>query len=322
MFKNNWLSYISFFICLLGFVACEETVEIPGGSNDVYARVYMPRAVDYPNSIILKMADAEQSFVYGAYFGGYADNNKNIQIQFEINPALVDSFNVRNGSNYSILPEGSYAFTSGAVIKSGALSTEPLHLKINPYGVLTLFEKYILPISINTVSDGVAVHPELRTAYYVVEASLDFSDYPAFDRSDWEILDFSSEEPNEGAENLGTAAAVLDGDYTTFWHTQWAGSTPPPPHHIVVDMGSEKELHGLSFVGRQSDNMGKPENVVVSLSNDGENWTEVGSLVLKDINDEQKYFLSSFEVGRYFKITVTSMFGGSAYTHLAELGAF
>lgn len=118
----------------------------------------------------------------------------------------------------------------------------------------------------------------------MVQASLDFNDFPEYDRTAWSIFDFDTEEPAEGDANKGTAVAVLDGENTTFWSTQLTGGEAPMPHWLAVDMGSSQTVHGLSFVGRQSDNNGKPKDVFVFVSEDGVNWEEAGALVLSKSN--------------------------------------
>jgi len=305
------------------FSSCKD-VEIPGGSNSAYNNVYMPAAINTPDSVTIKMADSTQTIVYGAYFGGYDSPSHDINVQFAVAPELVSTFNLKNGTNYPILPDGSYTLsqTSG-VIPKGKLSTEPYKISINPVAAkLTLFQNYLLPVTISKIDDNVTVNESMRTTYYVVKPSLSFFDFPEYDRSAWTINSFSTQEPAEGPTNGGVASSVLDGKLTTFWHSQWAGSTPPPPHWLVVDMGTAKTIHGIAFTGRQSDNTGKPQTVTVSVSNDASNWENVGSLTLKNINAKQLYFVTTFKEGRYFKITVLTTFGNSAYTHLAELGAF
>lgn len=87
-------------------------------------------------------------------------------------------------------------------------------------------------------------------------------------------------------------------------------------------MGEEKELHGLALYGRQSGNPGKPKDVLISVSTDGNNWTEAAQVHLENTNDEQRFFLDTFITARYFKMEVLTNYGDVQYTHLAEIYAF
>ena len=324
---TNYKSLFNSILVLMAiniFTSCQNNIEIPGGSLSQYDKVYMQSAAKSFNTVTLKMADSIQTFVYGASFGGYDTPTQDIKVEFGVASTLVDTFNLKNGTNYTLLPAGSYTLSqTSTIIPTGKLSTDPLAISINPVAAkLVLFKEYLLPVTISKIDDNVKVNESMRTAYYIVKASLYFADFPDYDRSAWSIASFSSQEPAEGPTNGGLASSVLDGKLSTYWHSQWAGSTPPPPHWLVVDMGTAKIIHGLAFTGRQSDNNGKPQNVTVSVSNDATSWEDVGSLTLQNVNTQQKYFLSTFKQARYFKITVLTTFGNTAYTHLAELGAF
>jgi hypothetical protein len=70
-------------------------------------------------------------------------------------------------------------------------------------------------------------------------------------------------------------------------------------------------------------NSGKPKDVTIEVSDDGQNWESAGNLVLEDVVTEQKVFLDTpFKTARYLKFTITSSHGDQDYTHLAELNIF
>ncbi len=187
---------------------------------------------------------------------------------------------------------------------------------------MELFKDYLLPISISGVSSDYETGESLTTAFYLVKAALKFEDFQDFDRSNWSVLGVSTEEPAEGPDNRGVGEAVFDDNLGSFWHTQWAGSFGEPPHWIAIDMGEEQELHGIALSGRQSDTPEKPKNVTISVSTDGETWTDIANVDLEETNDEQRFFVSTFLNARYFKMTVHTNFGDAEYTHLAEIYAF
>ena len=150
----------------------------------------------------------------------------------------------------------------------------------------------------------------------------DLKDYPNYDRALWQVIDFSSEEANGEGANNGRAIFALDGNNGTFWHTQWQGASPGPPHYLTIDMGTVKTLHGLSFLGRQADGGGKPNEVNIQVSTDNATWTNAGTVNLLNSQALQsQFFPNGFQSGRYFKVIVNSAYNGS-YTQIAELNAF
>jgi len=152
------------------FSACKD-IEIPGGPLSAYDQVYMPTAISSPDTITIKMKDSLQSIAFGACFGGYAYPQQDIKVDFQIAPDLIDAFNLKKGTIYELLPEGSYTIeqTSATILK-GKLSSDPLHITINPFGKLVARKGYILPVTISQINDGVKVNEDLRTTYFLVKA--------------------------------------------------------------------------------------------------------------------------------------------------------
>ncbi len=93
-----------------------------------------------------------------------------------------------------------------------------------------------------------------------------------YDRSNWSVVSFTSEEKSgEGAGN-GVATAILDGDPATYWHSQWAGSNiPNPPYYITVDMGAALSINGFEFTQRNGQR--KMNKIHVETSPNGTTWT-------------------------------------------------
>ncbi|RQP15189.1 discoidin domain-containing protein [Parapedobacter defluvii] len=307
---------------MLLMAGCKEDVQLPDQDESQYNQLYMPLAVNNPVENTLTVSETDQELIYGANFGGRGYPKEDISISFSVDPALVVDFNEVNGTSYELLPAEAYVLgTVETTIPKGKLATEPLSLsvKTSGEGAAAMFKTYLLPLSLHS---SFKVNEELQTTYYLITAEPDIADYPDYDRSTWEIVDFSSEEANGEGPNNGRAVFVLDGDNQTFWHSQWQGASPSPPHHITVDMGEVKTLHGINTTARQvSGNGGKPEQVRIDVSLDNENWVEAGELNLSATNSQQKTWLPEFIDARYFRFVVLSS-NGSSHTHLAELGAY
>jgi hypothetical protein len=56
---------------------------------------------------------------------------------------------------------------------------------------------------------------------------------------------------SEDVEHGNVAANVLDGDPDTFWHTKWGPAADAMPHELVIDLGREVTLAGLTYLPRQ-----------------------------------------------------------------------
>jgi len=142
---------------------------------------------------------------------------------------------------------------------------------------------------------------------------------PSIDDKDWEIIDFSSEEPAEGAPN-GLASAVIDGDVNTFWHSAWAASSPDYPHYFVVDMQETVKISAVECFRRQGNGGGQTKFKIYT-SIDGVNFDDQGTFDFdSQIDDGQMYPLESFPEARYLKYEATE--GPNNFAFLGELNIY
>jgi hypothetical protein len=319
-------------LILLGLInstlwyGCKDTFDaLPEQPLENYINVYMPQGVNGPVTTNLKVKDnLVQTAIFGAVYGGYGYPESDVPVSFSVDNSLVAAYNTTNKTTFEVLPASAYSLAAtSAVIPQGKTSTDPLKItfKTTGAGALNAFTTYLLPVTMSCQT--VKVREALKTVYYIVRALPDLADYPAFDRSKFTILDFSSQEANGEGPNNGRAIFALDGVNTTFWHSQWQNGTASPPHYLTVDMGELKTFHGLSFLARQNGDNGKPNEVNLQLSTDNVSWTDYGTLNLQNVQSLQSvFFPGAFnKQARYFKITINSSYGSNV-THLAELYAF
>ena len=70
----------------------------------------------------------------------------------------------------------------------------------------------------------------------------------ALNQNGWLVAYVDSEEREK---EDGTAENAIDGQTTSFWHTQWGSASPPYPHRLVLDFGQPLTVSGIRYVPRQ-----------------------------------------------------------------------
>lgn len=135
----------------------------------------------------------------------------------------------------------------------------------------------------------------------------------------------SSETP-DGLENTGKASAIIDGNITTYWHSNNTTSPAPNyPHWVMIDIKSEKNIISVSVTNRQAPT---PNSVGIKRfklegSKDGTSFTSLGEFRFAITNNAQSFSVSSANAYRYIKLTALE--GQSAttlHTFLAEIDVF
>ena len=143
------------------------------------------------------------------------------------------------------------------------------------------------------------------------------------DKAEWTVIDFSSEEPKEadwGPEIQGLAAAAIDDDIDTFWHSAWELSQPDYPHHFTVDMGKQVTIASFECFRRQGNGSGATKQKF-EVSTDNTTWVDLGTFDFDNqSNDGQITAIPSNPEVRYFRYTATE--GPENFTNLAEISIY
>ena len=136
-------------------------------------------------------------------------------------------------------------------------------------------------------------------------------------QTNWRLWYVDSEETV--GEN-GVAENAFDGSSGTFWHTQWKGVSPPPPHEIQIDLGGNYTIDGFRYLPRQDGGVnGTIRNYEFYVSGDGTNWgSPVASGAFANTTAE-KEILFSAKGGRYVRLRALSEVNGNPWTSVAEL---
>ena len=235
------------------------------------------------------------------------DNSWDIECQFAADPDYVNTYNTENNTAYLLLPEGSYSFESVQTLPS---TSNSVNLTVTVDGSSLTPGDYMLPIrltgaSMFSVSEANAVYPLVVRVIGT-----------RFDRSGWSISANTQEPTGEGVGN-GVATCLLDGDLSTFWHSQWSGGSQPLPHEITVDMKKVVTLTNIGLIQRQHDSYRDVGGGEFFVSSDGSTWTSVGTFSAQQVLEEQIFTVTPTQC-RYFKVQITRS-NRDANSSLAEL---
>ena len=118
-------------------------------------------------------------------------------------------------------------------------------------------------------------------------------------------------------------AKAMDGDPSTFWHSDWQVGAKPQPHELVVDLGETVSASGFYYLPRQNGSNGRIGRYEVLASDDGENWS--APFLTSEFNGSSSEKFVKFEQAkraRYFKFRILTEVNGLDLSSVAALGLF
>ena len=172
-------------------------------------------------------------------------------------------------------------------------------------------------------TDEIVLKTILQSGEEMVEYVAPMQVYPVSDlmvkleMSNWSVIDFSSEQSNEGP-----AIYAIDGQLSTYWHTQWSPTQPVYPHYITVDMKENLSISGIAIARRQG-NANIASRFLLEVSADGSDWKSAGKFTVNNLVDGlQIVRLESPVTGRYFKLTGEASATNNTYMCIGEINLF
>ena len=155
----------------------------------------------------------------------------------------------------------------------------------------------------------------LFTLFFILSVKYGYAQ--VIPRTNWSLKYVDSQETS-----CGNWAAVnsFDGNTSTFWHTQWCTSNPPPPHEIQINLGGLYNISGFQYLPRQD---GSPNGRIGQyefyISTDGVNWgTPVATGVFANDGTQKTVSFTSVS-GQYVRLRALSEVNGNPWTSMAEL---
>jgi hypothetical protein len=312
--------------------SCKKDKTFSKQNGDV--KIYMSQAVSgsadnngYTTISVVTRATGQPDSLFpfdvNVYFGGsgYQKSPGDVDVSFKLDYSKWDSINAARLSAglplFEKIPDSVFIFpTTTAVIKAGNSISENISFKISSKK-LQKDHNYMIPVGIASVGNGYAINTQKSTAFFIVKA-----EDPSLDRTGWSINEFDSQEASGEGPNNGRAVFVLDGNTSTFWTSQWDGFEPPLPHHVSINMNATITLNGVIITRRQNVTNGSPRAFNVDVSTDGTTWKPAGNYELASVNTRQFFLFATPMTAKYFRITVTTVWGVANSTFLSEIGAF
>ncbi len=144
------------------------------------------------------------------------------------------------------------------------------------------------------------------------------------DKTSWTAT--ADSETPDGWENTGKAAAVIDGNIATYWHTDYSAAPVPYPHWVQIDMKTARNIIAVDIANRQragTPNTNGMKKFKIEGSADGTSFTKLGEFDFIRTNDFQSFAVSSVNAYRYLKITALEPQNlTTTVTFLAEIEVF
>ena len=125
---------------------------------------------------------------------------------------------------------------------------------------------------------------------------------------------------SEDRENGNVAANAIDGDASTFWHTRWQPANDPMPHELVIDLGRELTLKGITCLPRQDQVNGRIADAQIFFSLSPAAWGDpVATVNWANTAELQTIHFGRAFRGRYLRLVAKSEVNGNPFAAVAEL---
>lgn len=247
-----------------------------------------------------------------------------VTVNAEIDNSLVTAYNAANNTSYQTLPNGFATLTkmSATIAEGSSISSDQILVSIDQakFAALTA-PAYLIPVKLSSISNSSAkISTNYQTAYIVINtkevlikpnvAATGMFGSLVTNYSAWGIT--ASATPN-----TGTATQMFDNNTTT----RWGFSTHPLT--ITADMMETKTIGGLRLFAYRAATGFLFSNVVVYASNDGINYTELGTATNASMINASGYqYIGFYKTvqARYIRLALT--WTSTSQRGISEMGVY
>ena len=115
------------------------------------------------------------------------------------------------------------------------------------------------------------------------------------------------------------AVNALDGDPSTFWHTQWRDKAPAHPHWLMLEFKEPETIAAVKYLPRQDRANGRIQSYRLEVSTDGKMWKTAAKGKLENSEKEQTIVLTEPVKVSFLKFIAESESLAQPFTSIAEL---
>ena len=245
-----------------------------------------------------------------------------IKVTLSTDTTLVSAYNTANSTSYGVLPANMVSLSNSVLtILQGQMSSKDSLTVSLPSDISSLTKSaYLIPVKISSVdADNAAISTNYTTVAYIIVnitykyikdnvASAAMSGTLLTSYTGWTF----TANPT-GTTN--TYTTIIDGSTSTYWG--FGANTT-----LTVDMASAKSLTGFRIANYTSTSY-YFSSIVVAVSNDGTNYTTLGTPTNTTMVNETGYQYVSFYAPlscRYLRLGLS--FSNSSYRRIYEFGVY
>lgn len=300
LMKYYGITVAVFITLILALSACNKDMfdKSYTGYNPL---VNMPQAAEGRNSFSLQLVDEPYILAFGASWGGLKLPGQDIPVKFAYIADWVEEYNRDHGTNYLVMPEGSYSISElESVIKKGTTSSVPLEIQIESKK-LDRLAQYMIPITL--VSAGnYQIDSALQTVWFRIDDII----RKETDVTGKGVLMVSNENTSNANEN---SAKLVDGNidtkYLTFDYT--------PAMWIQLRYADPVIIGAYTFTSANDAQDRDPKSWKVMGSNDETNWETLetqNNVVFSGRKMTQRFEFENNTPFKYYRINIFERFGG------------
>jgi hypothetical protein len=128
------------------------------------------------------------------------------------------------------------------------------------------------------------------------------------------VVNVDSEAPGYEGSN------AIDGDPSTFWHTEWEANPPQYPHRITIELQEQTEIKGFTYLPRQDMSNGWISEYQMYVSLDGKGWGDpIAAGSFKRGKSKKKVLFAKTCKAQFIRFVAVSGFDGQVFASIAEL---
>ena len=136
------------------------------------------------------------------------------------------------------------------------------------------------------------------------------------------VSDASQFSSNAPETQEGSFGALIDGEYTTFFHSAWSYQVEGA-HHLQVEVSEPVESFSFYFKKRSQNNANRPTDITILGSNDGNDFVEIATINsgLPTDGSDLDYtspLITAQEAYKHFRFVVNSTSTNTAFFTFSE----